>query len=97
MMGGRVSVHATGDPSPAALVAVLDRIDAWASRLTRFGPTSELMRLNASRAHRVRIGPTLTAVLDWARGAESLTDGLVDVAMLDARLAAKPAMTLPRR
>lgn len=89
MMGGRVSVHATGDPSHASLDAVLDRIEAWASRLTRFDPASELMRLNASPAHRVRIGPTLTAVLDWARGAESLTDGLVDVAMLDARLAAE--------
>jgi thiamine biosynthesis lipoprotein len=89
MMGGEVSVHATGDPGRAALEAVLDRIEAWASRLTRFDPSSELMRLNATSSERVRIGPTLTAVLDWARGAEGMSDGLVDVAMLDARLAAE--------
>ncbi len=89
MMGGEVSVHATGDAGSAALEAVLDRIEAWASRLTRFDPSSELTRLNAASSDRVRVGPTLTAVLDWARGAEGITDGLVDVAMLDARLAAE--------
>ena len=89
MMGGEVSVHATGDTPRATLASVLDRVEAWASRLTRFDAASELMRLNAARSSRVRIGPTLTAVLDWARAAEGLTDGLVDAAMLDARLAAE--------
>ena len=103
MMGGEVSAHATGDVRPAALDAVLDRVASWASRLTRFDPSSELMRLNAADASRVRIGPTLTAVLDWARAAEGMTDGLVDVAMLDARLAAeagqrsRPPLTASRR
>ena len=89
MLGGEVAVHVTGDVSRASLEAVLDRIGAWASRLTRFDPDSELMRLNAAPGSRVRIGPTLTAVLDWSRAAEGMTDGLVDVAMLDARLAAE--------
>ena len=89
MMGGEVAVRATGDAGMAALEAVLDRIEAWASRLTRFDPSSDLVRLNAAPSDRVRVGPTLTAVLDWARGAEGMTDGLVDVAMLDARLAAE--------
>jgi FAD:protein FMN transferase len=103
MMGGEVSAHATGEVGQAALDAVLGRLEAWASRLTRFGPASELMRLNAAGANRVKVGPTLTAVLDWARAAEGLTDGLVDVAMLDARLAAEsgastsPPLTASRR
>ena len=89
MLGGKVAVHATGDVRRAELTAVLDRIEAWAARLTRHDPLSELMRCNAAPSNRVRVGPTLTAVLDWARAAEGLTDGLVDVAMLDARLAAE--------
>ena len=103
MMGGEVAVHATGEVGRAALDAVLDRIDAWASRLTRFDPASELMLLNSAGSSRVKVGPTLTAVLDWARAAEGLTDGLVDVAMLDARLAAeagtgvRPPLTASRR
>jgi thiamine biosynthesis lipoprotein len=89
MLGGVVSVHASADAAPRALERVLDRIAAWAARLTRFDAASDLMRLNAAPGNRVRIGPTLTAVLDWARAAEGLTDGLVDVAMLEARLAAE--------
>ena len=93
MMGGEVSIHTldgVGAPATAArLEGVLDRLEVWASRLTRFNPASELMRLNASPDDEVAVGPTLTAVLDWARMAESISDGLVDVAMLDARLAAE--------
>lgn len=93
MMGGRVAVSLLdGRPAPVrrrAAELVLDRLMAWAARLTRFDASSELCRLNADAAHEVRIGPTLAAVLDWARVAEGMTDGLVDVAMLDARLAAE--------
>ena len=93
MMGGEVAIHAVDDgaaPVTAArLEGVLDRLEVWAFRLTRFDASSELMRLNASPADEVVISPTLTAVLDWARMAESISDGLVDVAMLDARLAAE--------
>lgn len=93
MMGGTVVVQLLGAGDPAALDAagarILRRLEAWASRLTRFEPGSELSRLNASPLARVPVGPTLTAVLDWARTAEALTDGLVDVALLDARLEAE--------
>ena len=44
------------------------------------------MRLNAAGVGAVRVGPTLTAVLDWARELEGRTDGRIDIAMLDARL-----------
>ena len=93
LMGGRVSVHLQAAADHASLEReagrALDRLGAWARRLTRFDPGSELSRLNASPSGAVAIGPTLTAVLDWARTAESITDGRVDVAMLDARLAAE--------
>ncbi len=93
MMGGRVSVHLIDDAAPMereeAAQAVLDRIATWASRLTRFDPGSELSHLNDAPGREIAVGPTLTTVLDWARQAEGLTDGLVDVAMLDARLGAE--------
>jgi thiamine biosynthesis lipoprotein len=93
MMGGEVAIWST-DATRGALEGVLDRIAAWAARLTRFDPSSELMRCNADPAQRVEIGPTLTAVLDWARAADSLTDGIVDVTMLDARLAAEAGASM---
>ena len=93
MMGGRVSVYLRdvpgrrrrgrpGDAGPRPHRGV-------GKRLTRFERTSELMRLNAAGVAAVRVGPTLTAVLDWARELEGRTDGRIDVAMLDARLAAE--------
>ncbi len=92
MLGGHVTVAVRGDHGdPVAAQdaeATLDRIAAWAGRLTRFDDRSELCRLNAA-GDRAAIGPTLTEVLDWARLAEDRTDGLVDVSMLDARLAAE--------
>jgi thiamine biosynthesis lipoprotein len=93
LMGGLVSVMAQDDADAARLgraaMVVLDRIEAWAGRLTRFSPDSELMRLNAAPSWRVAVGPTLTAVLDWARMAEGMSDGLVDPSLLDERLAAE--------
>jgi thiamine biosynthesis lipoprotein len=93
MMGGQVSVHVRDAADPASLQLaggrVLDRLETWARRLSRFEPASELSLLNAAPGDAVAVGPTLTAVLDWARTAESMTDGMVDVAMLDARLAAE--------
>ena len=65
------------------------RIGAWATRLTRFDAGSDLCRLNDAAGARVPVRPTLAAVLDWARTAEAITDGAVDVTLLDARLAAE--------
>ena len=97
LMGGTVGVHLrpVDGRMDAALRArrsawsTLRRIEAWADRLTRFSTTSDLARLNASPADRVPVRPTLAATLDWARQAQSLTGGIVDVALLDARLAAE--------
>ncbi len=93
MMGGRVAIQLRAAPVSDARInpadRVLDRVASWASRLTRFEPGSELSRLNAAAGSSVRVGPTMAAVLDWAREAEGRTDGRVDIAMLDARLAAE--------
>jgi thiamine biosynthesis lipoprotein len=92
LMGGTVGVHVSTGPtgsSPRPVEAVLTRVAAWASRLTRFDSQSELSRLNADPRTEVPIGPTLAAVLDWARAAEGRTGGIVDVGLLDARLAAE--------
>jgi thiamine biosynthesis lipoprotein len=101
MMGGRVGIHvqpadARSDTAAEAASrtaaeadAVLRRISAWADRLTRFTTASELSRLNADPRSAVPVGPTLAAVLDWGRYAEGLTGGMVDIGLLDARLAAE--------
>ena len=94
-MGGRVSVHIrpvagmTPEAASQAARQVLRRIGTWAGRLTRFSEASDLSRLNAAPAATVDIGPTLTAVLDWGRGAEAISDGVVDIGLLDARLLAE--------
>ena len=103
LMGGRVSVHlrpATGTgasrgANERAASEVLARIEAWASRLTRFEATSEVSLLNAETADHVPVGPTMTAVLDWGRGAEALSDGIVDIGLLDARLLAEGSRVAP--
>jgi FAD:protein FMN transferase len=94
MLGGRVGIHitTTAEASPQAramATRTLDRIEAWAALLTRFDPESDLSRLNADPAASVRVRPTLAAVLDAGRAAESATGGIVNIALLDARLAAE--------
>lgn len=97
LMGGQVSVHlsSSGRSTTRRLAsdgdAVLRRIAAWADRLTRFTTTSELSRLNDDLRDEVPIGPTLAEVFDWGRHAEGLTNGIVDIGLLDARLAAEDA------
>ena len=97
MMGGRVAIQLRAAPVSDAGIdpadRVLDRVASWASRLTRFDPGSELSRLNAAAGVSVQVGPTIAAVLDWAREAEGRTGGLVDIAMLDARLAAEAGVS----
>jgi thiamine biosynthesis lipoprotein len=63
-------------------------VDAWAARLTRFDPSSELSRLNGD-AGSVRVGPTLARVLQWSADASAMTDGIVTPTLLAERLAAE--------
>ena len=95
LMGGRVGIHVvpaegwSPDAAGTAADILLRRIGAWADRLTRFAPASDLSRLNSDSRREVPVGPTLAEVLDWGREAEGLTGGIVDVGLLDARLAAE--------
>ena len=101
-MGGQLSIaiSAENERSDEALADAArcgSRVNAWATRLTRFSDGSELSRLNASPSPEVQVGPTLRAVLDWARTSGERTNGIVDAALLDARLGAESGTTSARR
>lgn len=72
--------------------ATLQQAQAWTQRmhdrLTRFEPHSELSRLNASRGRPFAVSPELEALLRESLRAFELSDGLVNVAVLPALLAA---------
>lgn len=105
-MGGRLVVHlaAASEERRARHDAerVLSRMIRWADRLSRHLDTSELSALNADPRAAVTVGPTLGAVLCAGLDAGQESVGLVDIALLDARLAAEgladgpPAGTAPR-
>ena len=92
-MGGRLVVHlaASLDDERAQHEAqrILSRIGRWADRLSRHLETSELSALNADPHSRVPVGPTLGAALWAALDAVDESEGLVDITLLDARLAAE--------
>jgi len=92
-MGGRLVVHlaATADEERARRDArrLLSRIGRWADRLSRHLEISELAALNADPRPSVSVGPTLGAVLWAGLEAADESQGLVDITLLDARLAAE--------
>ncbi len=93
-MGGELGIRVLAPPGRTEAARrdidrVARRIDAWAARLTRFSPDSDLSRLNATSAPTVAVRPTLGAALSWGAAAEDRTGGVVDVTLLDARLAAE--------
>jgi FAD:protein FMN transferase len=93
-MGGQIAVHLAvepGDVERSGIVAagLVDRVRAWARFLTRFEPDSDLSRLNADARREALVPPTLAGVLEWSAQAGRLTGGVVDVTLLDARLAAE--------
>lgn len=83
-MGGWISA-VVGGAGDATALAILDRIAAWASFVTRHDPASDLSRLNASPVPSVRVGPTLATALHAAASARRLTGGIVDAGVLEAR------------
>jgi FAD:protein FMN transferase len=93
-MGGLLEVAITVEPERRAAAAdaarrAAQRVEVWASRLTRFSDDSDLSVLNASRDPDVTVRPTLAAALRWAKDAERRSHGVVDATMLDQRLAAE--------
>jgi len=100
-MGGRVHLHVTCPGSRVGAVdrdlrMVAGRIGAWAGRLTRFSPDSDLSALNRDPSRPVTVvRPTLYAVMERSLEVAELTEGIVDVGLLEARLAAETGAELP--
>jgi len=93
-MGGVLEVAITVEPgqrtaATQAARRAAQRIEVWASRLTRFSPDSDLVALNSTRGDEVAVKPTLAAALRWALDAQRRSHGLVDATMLNQRLAAE--------
>ena len=86
-LGGECELFAIGVDADALVAA-----EAWIRRmhvrLTRFEPHSEVSRLNASRGRWFAISPELHALLLESLRAYEVSDGLVNVAVLPAVLAA---------
>ena len=72
--------------------ATLQQAQAWIARmhdrLTRFEPHSEVSRLNASRGRWFALSPELEALLHDSLRAFEISDGLVNIAVLPALMAA---------
>lgn len=93
-MGGTLTVAINADDgrrheAAEACRRAANRVNAWARRLSRFEPESDLSQLNATASTHARVRPTLAATLQWAQIAHRRTDGVVDGTLLDARLAAE--------
>jgi len=103
-MGGRLVVHleADGRAEDARRDGrrVIARIDRWAARLTRHTGSSDLSHLNSDPGSTVSVRPTLAAAFRAGLAAEEAGEGLTDITLLDARLAAEgkaEATTASRR
>ena len=99
-MGGTLAVAVAVDPESVGSAARAvertgRRVTAWADRLTRFRADSDLARLNADASTAVHVRPTLGSALAWAQTACAASAGVVDVTLLDARLAAETGQSRP--
>ena len=92
-MGGRLAIHLSAERDDLRALhdgrQILDRIDRWATRLSRHLEGSELSVLNADPNWTVTIRPTLGAALWAGLDAHDASEGFVDITLLDARLAAE--------
>jgi thiamine biosynthesis lipoprotein len=94
-MGGHVALRVAcvpeGVDAAARLLRIVEgRLERWAGRLTRFDVDSDLSKLNRdASAGRSAVAPTLGAALEASLALHERSEGIVDVSMLDARLAAE--------
>ena len=92
-MGGRLGVHldAAEDRETARRdgARTIARARRWADRLSRRLATSDISRLNDAGGTAVLVRPTLGAILEAGREACERGEGLVDITLLGARLAAE--------
>jgi len=99
-LGSRVVWHQElTDTQRAVAASILERvsarIQAWAAIATRHHE-SQLTRLNASTLASVHVGPTIAALAAWAADAWELTGGLVNITMLNERIAAEDGSAASR-
>jgi thiamine biosynthesis lipoprotein len=76
------------DIGPDEISAAVAEVYAFEEQLTRFSPSSELSRFNASAGARVEVSPLLEVLLRATLDAYWLSDGLVNAAILPALVAA---------
>ncbi len=86
-LGGECELYAV-DASAARLIEGETWIHQMHDRLTRFSPTSELSRFNASAGSWADVSPLLESLLRECLRAHDLSGGLVNAAILPALLAA---------
>jgi thiamine biosynthesis lipoprotein len=99
-MGCEMLAAVDREPTTALLANVPEWFEEWEQVLSRFRYDSELTRLNQIHERPVRVSNVLWDVLEAARNAEHLTDGLVTPTLLDAILEAgydRPFDVLPHR
>jgi FAD:protein FMN transferase len=86
-LGGECEIYGIGVPATR-----LAEAESWVhemhDRLTRFSPTSELSRFNRSAGSWADVSPLLESLLRESLRAHELSNGLVNVAVLPALLAA---------
>ena len=86
-LGAECEIYAIG-VSAARLVEAEAWVHEMHDRLTRFTPNSELSRFNVDAGNWVEVSPLLEALLRESLRAYEISDGLVNVAVLPALLAA---------
>lgn len=85
-LGGTCELYAVGPSEP--LEATAQWIGALHRRLTRFEPDSELSRFNARAGRWIEVSPELQALLELGLRAFDDSEGLVNIAVLPALVAA---------
>jgi thiamine biosynthesis lipoprotein len=99
-MGCEMLAAVDGEFAPALLAKVPEWFEEWEQILSRFRYDSELTRLNQIHEQPVQVSDTLWDVLQTARNAERMTDGLVTPTLLDAIIEAgydRPFDVLPHQ
>jgi thiamine biosynthesis lipoprotein len=99
-MGCEMLAAVDGESTPALLAKVPEWYEEWEQVLSRFRYDSELTRLNQIHEQPVQVSDTLWDVLQAARNAERMTDGLVTPTLLDAIIEAgydRPFDALPHQ
>lgn len=94
--GGRAGAIVSGEGAERAAADARRQIEDWHERFTRFDPSSELSRLNASPDRLVHVSDDLCLMLTAALDAATRTQGLVDPTLLDEIEAVGYRRDLPR-